>query len=241
MKAPKDRQITITFSLFRLIERALLIGAFFYLLNLYFEKSSQVNELKYLTEAMNDTIKSYRNKNNEMVSKIKVLETTNTGSFTALKTKDSIINILQYYVKKYKKKLKKQGSVTHIGSSLSMDTTITSTQIMENGYPVYNSKFNLKGWVYGEIKAGKDSTNISLKVKNSYTTIIGRERVGLFKYKPFVEIINHNPYSETKTLRTYQIKLPKQPKIGFGIQTGYGITKSGLSPYLGIGINYKPF
>jgi len=224
MKAPKDKQVTLSFSLFRLIERALFLGALFYILNLYFGEKSQVNELKYLTEVQNDTIKSFRNEKGEMVSTIKAFQTTRAEDFVTFQSQDSIINILQRNVKYYKKKLKKQGSVTHISSSMVIDTVSVTHTTIENSYPVYTSQFNLNNWVYGKVIAKKDSTKFNLKVKNSYTTIIGREKVGLFKYKPFVEVINHNPYSETKKIRTYQVSLPRANKLGLGLQAGYGLT-----------------
>jgi len=242
MKAPKDKkiQVNLEFSLFRLIERVLFLGALFLLWQGYNSKKSQVNELKYLTEVQADTIKSYRNENNEMVSRIKAFETARVSDFTAFQSMDSTITELQKTVKSYRKYLKKQGSVTNLQTETTIDTVFITQTEYENNFPVYKSKFNLDNWVYGSITAKKDNTSLSLKFKNKYDIIIGREKAGLFKTRPFVEVINHNPYSENKKLRTYQVSLPKQ-KWNLGLQAGYGITTKGLGGYAGLGINYKVF
>jgi len=243
MKAPKDKkiQVNLEFSLFKLIERVLFLGALFLLWQGYNSKKSQVNELKYLTEVQADAIKSYRNKNGEMVSTIKAFQTARIKDFQLLQTKDSSILRLQYLANKYKKMLKKQGSVTHIESSTNIDISTPNTSSKDSlNFPIYKSSFNKDNWIWGKIIAKKDTTDLELHFRNEYDIIVGNKKVGLFKYKPYVEVINRNPYSENKVLRSYQVSLPKQ-KWSLGLQAGYGITTKGLGGYVGIGINYKIF
>ena len=56
--------------------------------------------------------------------------------------------------------------------------------------------------------------------------------------KNIVKITNQNPY--TKIGEIESITFDKKPKyFGIGFNAGYGISKNGLSPYIGVGINYN--
>ena len=213
--------------------------------NYKYESKEQAN----LVSSLNDTIKTWKDKNNLSHSKIEVIETINPNDFIKLKSKDEDIQKLQQLVSNYKSKLKKQGSATIFETTIEIEDKVT-TKVDSIVYPkdglivkkpVYNSSFNLGGWVVGSTKATEDSTQISLKVRNEYSVIIGEESQGWFKSKkPFVEIINQNPYSETKSLRTYQVQLPKPKYFGVGPIIGYGIsTDFKFQPFIGIGVQYN--
>jgi len=82
---------------------------------------------------------------------------------------------------------------------------------------------------------------LNLKVKNRYDIVIGFEKTKMFKpKKPYVIVTNHNPYSMTKDLRTYQVKGYEPKRFGIGLNAGYGI---GLDlkpqPYIGVGLNFN--
>jgi hypothetical protein len=47
-----------------------------------------------------------------------------------------------------------------------------------------------------------------------------------------------NPYIEVETMENIIVKEKKKP-VNVGIQTGYGITKNGLSPYVGFGLQFN--
>lgn len=101
---------------------------------------------------------------------------------------------------------------------------------------------NLKNkWYNGRIIAKRDSTNLDIKIENSYTIVIGQEGKWYKKKTPFVEVTNENPYTKTKTLRTYQVDNKIKPKrIGIGIIGGYGFSIGiKLSPIIGIGLSYN--
>jgi len=47
------------------------------------------------------------------------------------------------------------------------------------------------------------------------------------------------PYIKTVTFKSIKLDSPKDKKYGIGIQFGYGITRSGLSPFVGVGLQYS--
>ena len=239
----KHVEYTLRFDLIRFLERIVLLVLIFFAVRSCNQYKSQLDETTYLQEVLKDSLTTYKNEKGELVSTIKAFQTARTQDFIDLQTKDSVINILQRSVKYYKQYLKKQGSVTHISSETNIDTIIKTETVYVDKYPIYKSKFNLGNWVVGNITAKHDSTSIDLRFKSSYTVMIGQKKVGLFKYKQFAEVINHNPYSETKVLRTYQVTLPKQSRFSLGGYAGYGVmfNKNGIqSGYqVGAGLNYR--
>lgn len=214
--------------------------------------------------ALSDTLNSYKTKDGTQVSKIQLIQTEKLNDFLKINSKDSIIQQLQKEVQKNKKKIGKTGSVIIIGNttnvdysdstSISMRDTVTKNDTVYL-YPEYSSLIKLGKrlntnsdyWVSGKIKSNKDSTNLDILISNNYTVVIGQERKkgfkNLFKPKiPFVEITNENPFTETKTLRAYQVKYPKPKRLGIGFQVGYGLIldkKPIFKPYIGIGLNYN--
>ena len=54
-----------------------------------------------------------------------------------------------------------------------------------------------------------------------------------------VVVTTPNKVVKITELRSVKLYLPKPKKIGIGIQTGYGIGKNGLSPYIGLGLSYN--
>lgn len=196
-----------------------------------------------LIESLQDSVRMYK-KEGKNVSTTSVIETSKSSDFTKLKIKDEEIKKLQNLVKKYEKKLKSGGSVTQfktITDTKIVTKTITKYDTIRGEiYPIYEGNINKDGWITGNIIATKDSIDANLKVKNEYSVIIGRESQGLFKpKKPFVEIINENPYTLTPNVKTYNVIIPN-PKFGIGPFVGYGIN-SELKPgvFIGIGINYN--
>ena len=205
---------------------------------------------KNFIKSLQDSIQTYKNKEGKEVAKISTINSS-IKDFIDLQSKDKEIQELQKLVKEYKNKLKNQGSVTKFSNNTKVETkTITKIEydtIIVNNiqeiYPKYKSDFNLKGWIAGDIIASKDSTNINLEVYNEYSVIIGEESQGWFKpKKTFVEVINHNPYSSTEKLRTYQVEKPKNKLFSIGPYIGIGVNQEGkFIPSVGIGLQYNIF
>lgn len=234
------------------------------LLNLKSCKNTQDTKKDYVStiNALQDTMISYRNKDGMQVAKISLIETEKASMFLDIKSKDAVIVKLQEEVKKNEKRLGKSGSVTVITNTTEVKTVDTTyitfkDTIVRNDtvfvYPEYSS-FIKKGlridssyWVTANVKANKDSTSFELGIQNSYTIVLGREKAKGFKalFKPrvaFAEVTNENPYTSTKTLRSYRVQTPKPKRFGIGVHVGYGLIMDKvpiLRPYIGIGINYN--
>lgn len=225
------------------MNKNVLIGILVLVLGLvmYFWKGSidSHRELQGLNEALTDSLQISRNEKGELVAKISTFETQHTQDFLRFKTTDSLTLELQKEVRSMKKYLKKYGSVTKFSTSTEVDTTVpTEVQQITGEYPTYNSKFNLDNWVFGNISASKDSTAISLRVENDYSVVVGREPtgfLGLGRGKPFSQITNKNPYSTTRTLKSYNVSLPRPKRFGLGPYVGLDILGR---PSGGLSINY---
>lgn len=206
------------------------------------------DEQKELNLAMSDTLHQYKDKDSLNHGRIALLETQNVNTFLDLYTKDKEIAKLQASVEANKKYLKEQGSVTNFTSETNIKTS-TPTTVVETsdpGSPIYKSPFNLRNkgitWVSGSVVASRDSTLVDLKVRNEYSLVIGEEPtgfLGLGKPKPFADVKNLNPWSETTDLRSYQVNLPKPKKVHIGLGVFYGFgAEFKPQPLIGGGILY---
>ena len=177
-----------------------------------------------------DSIFYYKDKNNRTVAQIELLKTKTVNQFLELRTKDSIIQELQNEVRRNKRKIKDGGSVTIFETETKFDTIIPKSYKDSTSFQFRNDWINFQYYT-------QDSTQFELKVKNEYAVLIGKDDALFRKPRYYVEVTNKNPYSETKTLRTYQVDYPTPSRFGIGIQTG--ITYDGhVKPYIGIGIQY---
>lgn len=225
------------------------------LLFLFHRSNQKYNEQVNLNEAAASELITWKDKDGLNRAKIDVLTTQNTKTFLAYETADKSIKELQSEVKLMQKYLKKQGSVTIIEGETKYDTIYQKTQgdtyksllsgfltdSISNNWVYSKFGFKLDSLPDGTFKI--DSVKYSLKVKNKYSLTIGTEPtgfLGLGKAKPFAEIKNHNPYTETKSLRTYQVDGYEDKR--FSIGPSVGMTYDGdFKPYIGIGINWALF
>src|SRR5699024_9015381 len=145
-----------------------------------------------LQEVLNDSLRTWKDKEGNFRAKIAVLETNNSLDFTRLATQDSTIKKLQKSVTDNKNKIKKGGSISIINTEGAVSVTVpTVVDTTDPEFPIYESSFNLGKWVIGEVIASKDSTDVSLKYKDEFNLVIGREKtgfLGLGKSKPYAEI-----------------------------------------------------
>lgn len=179
-------------------------------------------------ESLTDSIKYYKDNYNVLHSRISVIEADN---FTKIKSKDKDIQELQELVKKYKN----IQAATVIKTETKVVEKIVNKPIFDtvSKETAYYSKFNLEDFVWGEIIAKKDSTDLILNIRNDFNIVSHYD-----KGKLVLDVSDKNPYTVTKSQRSY-INLPKQKRWGLGINAGYGVSKSGLSPYIGLGVNYN--
>lgn len=179
-------------------------------------------------ESLTDSIQYYKDSYNVLHSKISIIEADN---FTKINSKDKDIQELQELVKRYKN----VQAATVIKTETKVVEKIVNKPVLDtvSKETAYYSKFDLEGFVWGEIIAKKDSTDLILNIRNDFNIVSHYD-----KGKLVLDVSDKNPYSITKSQRSY-INLPKQKKWGLGISAGYGANKNGLSPYIGLGVNYN--
>ena len=203
-----------------------------------------------LYNSSQDTIRFWKNKNGENVARIFVLSSEKLEDFLKMKTKDDTIIRLQTLVKEYKKQLHNQGSATIIQTITEYDTTYVTNNLLDTIYfptsTILDSISNR--WISTKFGFDRGNTIFSLRVDNLYSVVIGEESRGLFRKKePFVEVTNHNPFTKTAMLRTYQVTQTKHSKWGVGPNISVSASpyyKDGVfgfqfTPTIGIGFQYN--
>ena len=216
----------------------ILIGLLIFSVFTCTSHSMKSSENEELIEALNDTMETWRDENNLSHSKIQIIETSNIKDFLKLKLQDQEIIELQEEVKKYKSWLSNQGSVTIFKTITKYDTLykMIPSELTDSTFLAEISN----EWIHTKFGYRSDTTFYNLMVYNKYSVVLGEDKEGFFKKsKSFVEITNLNPYSETTSLRTYQVT-QKKKHFSIGPQLGAGITSDlQFNFYIGIGIQYS--
>lgn len=222
----------------------MVIIAILYFTNISYQKEAKENA--NLVISLNDTLKTWKDKDSLSHTKIQIIETERTKDFLSLQSKDEEIIKLQKTVKQYEKQIKNQGSVTNFTSEtkiITKDSLVTDSVCGKCSFYFSNSNpwFSVDASIYPTKTPNQLSLSLDLKVKNEYSVIVGKEKQGLFKKpKPFVEVLNHNPYSETESLRTYQVSNNVRVKrFGIGPNISVGFNDKGFSWFIGIGLQYN--
>lgn len=215
---------------FRFLAPILLTIGLFLLISLMFRECSdrdrEINS-KRLIEQLNDSLRSYRDKEGKMISRISTIEVDNMSFFKQLEVKDKTIRELQ--------KLVKKGTLAAsiIKTETKVDTVFRTTNIKDTVNVTYETDFDIQGWIWGTVAMNRYTTSLRVFTRDQYDIRLSKEKDGTY-----IDVINHNPFSTTQEVRSVY-KLPKQKKFGIGVSLGYGMTSYGLSPYIGLGINYN--
>lgn len=198
-------------------------------------------DIKLLTGLLKDTLITIQHKDGSQTSIINLLSSTNADLLLQINSKDKTIQWLQSEVAKAKSEIKDGGSVTVIESNNEFaDTIIPKITRNDSCNPIYIAENIDTLWVKWKVKASSEAVIVDIETKEKYSVVIGSEKIGLFKRKPIVEVTSYNPYTKIKNMRAFQvIDNSTNRKFSLGIQGGYGITLHGLSPYLGLGINFR--
>lgn len=218
------------------------------------DAEAKLAEAQTLNEAMNDSLKTWRDKEGNFKAKITSLETENTETFIKWKTSDTEVIKLQALVTKYKKQLDKKGSATVITTDADInisEPTIVYRDTTKPCDPVYKTEFEIMGtgkyentkWVWGVVTATKDSTQVGMRFHEEIDVVIGQEKtgfLGLGKPKPFAEVTLHNPFNKVSKLKNYNVTPPPVKRFGIGPVAAYGVG-SGFIPqvFVGVGVNYS--
>lgn len=186
---------------------------------------------------LNDTLTVYKNKKGLWEAKSSVVEMSDPLLFTKFKTKDTTLRDLQKLVKE---NIKNINSATILTTETNVTTKVPTkvteyVYINDTIYPVYQGLIDKEGWILGSVLARKDSISTDFKVKNEYSVVVKKE-----KGVNYAVVTNHNPYTQTKELKTFNVSVPKPSKIGLGATVGYGMTIDGdFKPFVGVGITYN--
>lgn len=219
-----------------------IILGFILLAFITYKCNNDSNQSKMEQTILNDNQKTFRDKDSLSHTTNNVIE-GKAKDFIDLEVKDKEIIALQELVKKYKKQLANKGNATNFTSETKYDTIyetkIKRDTIILSKNTIMDSIHNK--WINTTFGFDKGNTVFTLKLKNEYSVIIGEESQGWFKKKkPFVEVINLNPYSETTKLKTYQVETKPIKKIGIGPGIYYGIGNNFQAQvFIGIGIQYN--
>lgn len=204
-----------------------------------------IKQQRLLDNSLADTLRIKIDALGKQSARTSVL-TDDTKDFLLIRSKDSSIIYLQEQVKKYRKELK-GGSVTVVSTSTNINATNPTivihdtTKVFGESIPdIYKSKLKNQ-WYSGSITARQDSTTLKISIENKYSVVIGEEGKFWEKKRPFVEVTNENPYTKTNQLRAFVTSKPKEKKWGIGVIGGYGVGSKGLTPIVGIGIQYIIF
>lgn len=159
--------------------------------------------------SISDSLEHYKNKHGEDVARIGVIESERNKDFLKLKSNDSTIKVLQQLVKDNKNKIKDGGSATIITTTTTIKDTISVYIKGDTTYFEDNNEWiELIGQIIG------DSLQYHLMVNNPFTMVVGKE-----DGKEYVEFTCLNPYTSTKTLRTYT-NTTKKRHVKFGLNIG---------------------
>jgi acyl carrier protein len=197
-------------------------------------------------EALNSELITWKDENNLQKAKIKVIEAEKASLFLDLKVRDTLIKDLQIEVKRNKDKIKDKGSVTIFNTVTEFDTIIKvvrvdGTKVYDTQSCVFSQTINTE---FLDATYGLDSTDhafLTLKTYDKYSLVIGEEKAGFLKKKTYAEITNHNPFTQTKTLKTYQTQQKKKHfSVGPNISLGLG-NDLVIRPYVGFGVQYSMF
>jgi hypothetical protein len=218
------------------------------------EAETKLAETQTLNKAMNDTLKTWKDKEGNFKAKITSLETKNVETFTKWKTSNNEVIKLQALVTKYKKQLDKKGSATVITTNADIDIsepTIVYRDTTKPCDPIYETPFEIMGtgkyektkWVWGIVTATKDSTRVGMRFHEEIDVVIGQEKtgfLGLGKPRSFAEVTLHNPFNKVLTLRSYSTTPLPAKRFGIGPVVAYGVGyKFAFQFFVGVGINWN--
>lgn len=178
------------------------------------DKNNQKQEFNHIQEALNDSLKVYRDLNGNSVSKIQALSLDNTKQLLQLKGLQGDNLRLQQEVQKHRNAQMVAVSKTKVETRVvEKEVRITDTvKINNQTYPIYESNFDKEGWITGSVRMSPDSLEINpIQVNIDQTYVLKSERKWfLAPEKTYLEVHNKNPYAQTESLKIV-IKKPKNP------------------------------
>ena len=213
------------------------------------QKSKFVDQ-EELYNAVTGELKTWRNKDSLNLAKIQIMQTDKAKDFLKINNLTGANLDLQNLVKAQGKKIKDLTAALVIESETSFTDTLRVFYPIGGDTIVFSKSVLLdtisNEWIDAMFGFNKGFSYLDLKIKNKYEIVMGFEGGNIFKRGiPYATLTNLNPYTSTKEMRVYQVRVPKQRRFGVGLQAGFGGVydiqqKSiGYGPYVGLGINYN--
>ena len=210
----------------------------------YNNRIKKDKEKLLLLENMKDSLIQYKDKNNQLVSKISVFQAEKVETILNLETKNEEILKLKELLKSNKT----AKVVTQIETKTVIDTIFKEIEvynILENGIKLEEWT---NGWFNGYVKfkpsfdsngepTGRSNFDLRIETINKLNIVHKKDDKG----KMFVEITDENPYSQVKSIRSYyKTQKTNSNRFGIGANISYGMNYKGeFYPYIGLGLNYN--
>lgn len=179
---------------------------------------------KSMVLAANDTLKTKVNSRGEQTAEIKALYGT-LAQLQELHAKDSsTIWKLQKLVSKQTLAatvLKTETAGTVEGKTIIIYSKDTTCNLDKKCYPTYVDTV-VNRWENMTVFANKDSIKVKYKVFNDFSVENKFEKVGKWPFRKNelkVQVLNHNPRTQTKELQSFVVQTPK-PKRGRWLLVG---------------------
>ena len=211
------------------------------------KQEKEITNLENTADNINQSLTKYRNSFNEEIATNKLLKTKNQKTFEELRTSNEQIIALQDKVRQLK--LKPGNSITSIVTSTNTPQVIIKT--ISDTIELYDTIYIGHSFAYQEPNEwfsfygfiGDDFISIdSAKIVNKFFLTISQENKKWYRpfkdVQPTIELHSLNPFTTTNSLIGYQLDIPKQKRLGLGLSTGVAVTNNGISPYIGVGLNY---
>lgn len=191
---------------------------------------------KNLLEKANDSTRYYKDRYGKKVAENSLIEAENAEMFLLLESKNETLGKLQKLVEQYKKELKRSKlPATVIETEYVRDTVVTTVK-NKNIYSF--SQKNKWEDILFSFNSDTEQFHYTIKMWDSYE-ILHTVKRNWFKPNAInVMIRNNNPFIKVRDVKSFRIKEKRKP-FGLGLSAGYGVGGQGLSPFIGIGINYN--
>jgi len=212
---------------------------------------TKLRDYSNIIASLNDSLIKTTNAKNQETTRANVLEISNIKILKELVSKDSNIVKMQKLLKQYETANRnlqqliiiKNSTIASYQDSLVNIISSSDTVIKDSVtyiYPTYYKDINMfSHWITGDIKLGRSTSEINIKVDNEYQVAVFQERKNIFsKYNTFAEVTNLNPYSKTRTLKVYSERPVEKRKYAVGVFAGQAIIGS-TKQVIGIGVMYN--
>ena len=119
-----------------------------------------------------------------------------------------------------------------------VEVVTTDTVIQEVKVPVNSFKYKDK-WISISGKIYNNNATIDWEYYDEIQFILHYKRQNMFKRKElYVSAVSTNPHARIVGLESMRVTNTKT-RFGIGLMAGYGVSDTGLSPFIGAGVYYS--